>query len=626
MTENENRQRNSTETILTFANRSISEWSTVLSTTHVPGMDAAMGGDGSSRRTRGRRRLRAGTFALGSLLAMHCRITASAISGGFFVFIMFLVAAVAFLANPLRHFEIYLGQWSISGPGRAFRMVPMFDGIGIAICINAIIRAIVCCTMASMTAVYVLHSVSDSRLPFTYCRDFDLISYEPTMQEVKGLRDLENVESVTIAPAKVGLNEIAWRNVSSTSLNNLKKLELTRHIAMCKEVYNGSYPPFFGTPAYNFFFVEVVHLQPDLSVKNFNVALMVCLIIAWLSLWGVMISEKISHGRLIWNNMYSCFVVVPWIWAILLMLTAILNIPSMQHVLQKTFHLETMDIVSAAGDALEVAMYTHSASVGTEIILGKGLNHYAAGHIDPNLNPENVWHSGLVLLLAVLNSISSDFCAIADLMQVTTQEAHVLHESTLWIIPMYSKCTSTGSYSHLLSTLIFAGLTFSYLVVAYTLLKTALHIIFEYKVKLVFIEQSIVGILIVTCMVLSLIVVLIGGIAMLESLDAVMTGLAMPLLCFQELVVMLWVYRSHDFVSDMNIATEENACPTRIGTQWQIIPFIVLLTFILKVTVLTMTELPHRHLNWALLPLAAVVVAVPVRAISNAYNFFGSSK
>lgn len=41
---------------------------------------------------------------------------------------MFLIMAVAVLANPLRHFEVYLGQWSISGPGRAFRIIPMLDG------------------------------------------------------------------------------------------------------------------------------------------------------------------------------------------------------------------------------------------------------------------------------------------------------------------------------------------------------------------------------------------------------------------------------------------------------------------------------------------------------------------
>lgn len=44
------------------------------------------------------------------------------------VFMFFLILAVALLANPLRHFEVYLGQWSISGPGRAFRIIPMLDG------------------------------------------------------------------------------------------------------------------------------------------------------------------------------------------------------------------------------------------------------------------------------------------------------------------------------------------------------------------------------------------------------------------------------------------------------------------------------------------------------------------
>jgi hypothetical protein len=109
--------------------------------------------------------------------------------------------------------------------------------------------------------------------------------------------------------------------------------------------------------------------------------------------------------------------------------------------------------LQAIADALQVAMYVHSASTGTEIIHGKGLNHYgiyrfnisiitrcllrdiycivslASGHIDPHLNAENVWHSGLLLILAVLNSINSAICALADIMQTTLQEAHVLHES-----------------------------------------------------------------------------------------------------------------------------------------------------------------------------------------------------
>lgn len=50
----------------------------------------------------------------------------------------------------------------------------------------------------------------------------------------------------------------------------------------------------------------------------------------------------------------------------------------------------------------------------------------------------------------------------------------------------------------------------------------------------------------------------------------------MPFICLLELVALLYFYRSHDFISDMNIATEENACSSRIGTQWQILPAIVL--------------------------------------------------
>lgn len=102
--------------------------------------------------------------------------------------------ATALLGNPLRHFEVYLGQWSISGPGRAFRILPIFEGVfifyrnistffenhiiirylytgvGIAICINALLRAMVCCTVAAMAGIYFLHAVSDSKLPYKYCR------------------------------------------------------------------------------------------------------------------------------------------------------------------------------------------------------------------------------------------------------------------------------------------------------------------------------------------------------------------------------------------------------------------------------------------------------------------------
>lgn len=73
-----------------------------------------------------------------------------------------------------------------------------------------------------------------------------------------------------------------------------------------------------------------------------------------------------------------------------------------------------------------------------------------------------------------------------------------------------------------------------------------------------------------------IIIVMQAGVALLESVDAIMTGVAMPFVCLLELVALMYVYRSHDFVSDMNVATEENACASRIGTQWQMIPAITL--------------------------------------------------
>ncbi|XP_037300211.1 uncharacterized protein LOC115445141 isoform X4 [Manduca sexta] len=589
------RTEESLETILTFDNRDAqSQWSVVWSTTQIPGMDNATGGR-PQRRVVGRRRLRLGSLALGTLLAMHCRVTASALTGGFFLFMMFLILAVIALANPLRHFEVYLGQWSISGPGRAFRIIPMLDGIGLAICINAIVRAITSGTVAAIAAMYVIHSVSDARLPFTYCRDFELKAYEPL-----------------------------WKELSATMLQkdetNVSKKKL-RKIAVCEELYRGDYPPLYSTPAYNFFYVEVVHLRSDLSLGQFNMTLVACLILTWLMLWGFLVIERILHGRLIWNNIKSWFVVVPWIWVVLLVAVAASNFASLHKALRKAFKIGAKEIIAGLADALEVALYIHSASVGTEILHGKGLNHFASGHIDPHLHSENVWHSGLVLLLTALHSGGAAMCALVDYIQPSSQGLINMRESVLWIIPMYSKCTSTGNYSHLVTTLIFGGLMFSYMTVAFALLKTAIHTIFEYRVKLVFVEQIVVGGLILTCMMLSFLFATNGGVALLESVDAVMSGSAMPFVCLLELVGMLYVYRSHDFISDLNLATEENTCSTRISMQWQIIPIITLATLIIKIALLLDAEMPATFMYLAIAPLVGVAMAVPLRACHNAYVF-----
>lgn len=47
-------------------------------------------------------------------------------------------------------------------------------------------------------------------------------------------------------------------------------------------------------------------------------------------------------------------------------------------------------------DALEVALYIHSASVGTEIIHGKGLNHFGE-HFETFLNNISYLIAGSVL-------------------------------------------------------------------------------------------------------------------------------------------------------------------------------------------------------------------------------------
>ncbi|KAI8429992.1 hypothetical protein MSG28_000442 [Choristoneura fumiferana] len=224
---------------------------------------------------------------------------------------------------------------------------------------------------------------------------------------------------------------------------------------------------------------------------------------------------------LIWNNVYPWFATVPWVWALCLVVAAATQVSAPKKMLFQVFKVGGKEIITGISDALEIALYIHSAGTGTELIHGKGLNHFASGHIDPMLNGDNVWHSCALLLLAGLHASSAAVCALADIVQPDTSTAvYALRESkdpaaltehlgarvvgTLWIIPMYSKCTSAGSYSHAISTMVFGGLCFSYILVAYILLKTALHTIFEYRVKLVFVEQVVVAALILTCMALSL--------------------------------------------------------------------------------------------------------------------------
>ncbi|CAH2099784.1 unnamed protein product [Euphydryas editha] len=350
-------------------------------------------------------------------------------------------------------------------------------------------------------------------------------------------------------------------------------------------------------------------------------SLSLCLIFVWSILWILLIKERLCHGRLIWNNVYSWLVIVPWIWSVVLLITALIKLLSLPEALRKVFRIGAKEVLAGLADALEISIYIHSASVGSEIIHGKGLNHYATGHIDPHLNGENVWHSGLLLLLTGLHAAGAAICALVDCTQPNTKTVYNMKESTLWIIPMYSKCTVISNYSHFLSTLIFSGISFSYISVAFILVKTALHTIFEYKVKLVFAEQAVVAGTILTCMGLSLLFATNSGVALLESVDAIMSGVTMPSICLLELVALLYVYRNHDFISDMNIATEENACSTRIGAQWQIIPFIVLAAVVMRVSLLMGAELPRRCVWAAGAPLAAALLAPALRALRNAYVF-----
>ncbi|XP_045510368.1 uncharacterized protein LOC123705567 [Colias croceus] len=632
-----NRNQNSLDVILTYDNRNMqSDTSVVVSTSHIPGMDNAAG-SGARHGPAGRSKLRYGSLALGAFLTMHCRVAASALTGGFFLFILFLVTATASLANPMRHFEVYLGQWSISGPGRAFRIIPMLDGIGIAICINTLIRAINCCTIAAIAAIYVLHSISDSKLPFTYCRDFDLKPYDPVLKDISTLTLRESRFSLSVGEVDedyrddeyytVGTDDFAWRNASFRSdVRDSDVSKNTHQIQMCKEEYSSGYPTLYSTPAYNFFYVEVASLRTDYNFGQFNMPLVLSIVLVWISLWLLMISERLAYGRLIWNNMQTFLLAIPWIWSLILVFTAVTNLASIPRALRRVYRIGVKEIFAGIADALEVALYIHSASTGTELIHGKGLNHYASGHIDPHLNSENVWHSGLLLLLTGLHSSGAAVCALVDYIQPNTKATYNMRESTLWIIPMYSKCVLICNYSHFMSVLIFSGLALSYMTVAYMSVKTALHTIFEYKVKLVFAEQVVVAGTILSCMSLSLLYATTGGLALLESVDAIMTGISMPFVCLLELIAMLYVYRSHDFVSDMNIATEENACSTRIDAQWQIIPFVTFATILMKASALSDAEMPHIFMFLALVPLAGVMLSVPTRACVNVYRFIKSGR
>ncbi|XP_050673462.1 uncharacterized protein LOC126971281 isoform X2 [Leptidea sinapis] len=505
-------------------------------------------------------------------------------------------------------------------------MVTYNNSIGIAICINSLVRAVNCCTIAAISVIYVVHSVSDSKLPYTYCRDFDLKPYDPIVRDVSNLTLREF--RFSLATGEIGDDELMDGTANGDELHNMRGLDaakpkhLTHKIMLCKEEYSSGYPVLYSTPAYNFFYVEVVSYRSEHNFGQFNMPLVLSIIFVWLTLWGIIISERWSYGRLIWNNMYSWLVIIPWLWSILLLIISVLKFCTLSKDIRKVYRIGVKEIVWGIADALEVALFVHSASTGTELIHGKGLNHYASGHIDPALNGENVWHSGLLVVLTGLHSSGAAVCALVDYIQPNTKAVYNMYESTLWMIPMYSKCMLVGNYSHFLSALIFGGLSMSYMIVAYTCLKTALHTIFEYNVKLVFAEQIVVAGTVLSCFGLSLVYTTTGGIALLESVDAIMTGVTMPLICLLELVAILYLYRSPDFISDMNIATEENACSTRLQTQWQIMPIITCIALVLKAIALSFAEMPQVFVVAALVPLVAVLLSVPLKAAHNAYKCY----
>ncbi|CAH4033637.1 unnamed protein product [Pieris brassicae] len=281
-------------------------------------MDNAAGT--GSHGTAGRHRLRYGSLVLGAFLTMHCRVAASALTGGFFLFILFLVAATAGLANPLRHFEVYLGQWSISGPGRAFRILPILDGLGLAICLNTLVRAINCCTIAAISTIYVVYSISDSKLPFTHCRDFDLKVYDPILKDVSSVSSKESRFSLSIGEFDEDYNEKYIEDMHKSHTINLE---------------------------------QRVHMAPSYSLD---------------------MEYFVGHHRF------------------------------------------------------------HSFGFNAEIIAQslqdwRERNNVSNGHIDPHLNGENVWHSGLLLLLTGLNTGGAALCALVDYIQPNTKAVYNMYEN-----------------------------------------------------------------------------------------------------------------------------------------------------------------------------------------------------
>ncbi|XP_049887540.1 uncharacterized protein LOC126381958 isoform X3 [Pectinophora gossypiella] len=594
--------KNSVETILNFetTDDNLSDWSVVWSTNQIPGMDTATGGGSTRRRKTGRRRLRRTALTLGSMLAMHCRMGSVALTCGMFVFLMMLIPCIGVLANPLRHFEVYLGQWSLSGPGRAFRIIPMLDGVGLAICIHALTRAIVSVGIAGLSALYVMHSVSDNTLPFTHCRTHDLTKYNPVKHyiDVK-LFETENAdislesliddgEMDTDIPTTVGMQDFAWRRAHNESFYRYSNLTMRsdprRFIYLCKERYTG-YPPIFRTPPYNFFYVELIHYRADHNFFKINLPLLISMACCWAAIWIGIISEKFRYGRMIWNNMYPWFGYVPWLWAALLLFIGIRNFllkpKSFRNVVQIGGDKE---ILYGITEAFIMGAYVHAAGLGSEIIHGKGLNFYASGHIDPQLNSDNLWHTALLFLLVCLLSGGANICALSDYMQM--KGINKVDESTLWILPMYSKCTASGDFSHFL-----------------------------------FVEQLVVSAVIVCCMCFSVLFASNAGLGFLESLDSILAGIVAMFICAFEMFGIMYVYRSYDFVSDLNIATEENACSTRLAIQWQIIPFVCMLMLVIKAVQLSMCEIPNQFFAYTLPVLLCAVLSLPLRAIHNAYVF-----
>ncbi|XP_030830124.1 sodium- and chloride-dependent taurine transporter [Strongylocentrotus purpuratus] len=91
-------------------------------------------------------------------------------NGGFLFLIPYLLCSM-FLAIPLMFLETALGQYTSSGPIRAWKICPLFQGIGVATTVVAWWRTIYHNVILAWTLYYLYSSCLGGELPWTRCNN-----------------------------------------------------------------------------------------------------------------------------------------------------------------------------------------------------------------------------------------------------------------------------------------------------------------------------------------------------------------------------------------------------------------------------------------------------------------------